>query len=322
MYAGKTNSLTLGSPMTDTETVSPRFTDVDNWPTMSAVEAMVEGQLAAMATLKSQTAAIARAANAAADRLKAGGRIVYTGAGTSGRIAIQDGVELGPTFGWPGDRLVLMMAGGIPALAHSVEFAEDDTEDARQQIDILGIGADDVVIALAASGKTPFTIAAIKAARAAGALTIAIANNPQTPLLAAAEHGLLCDTGSEIVAGSTRMKAGTAQKAVVNILSTAIMIRLGRVYRGMMVDMIISNDKLQRRALGIVQSLSNCNEATARSALDQTQNDIKTAVLVASGVPLNDAKNLLEKHEGKLRLAVAEAEQGNRRRESRDALRP
>jgi N-acetylmuramic acid 6-phosphate etherase len=308
--------------MSNTETVSLRYTDLDSWPTSSAVEAMIEGQLAALATLKGQSAMISAAADAAADRLKAGGRIVYVGAGTSGRIAVQDGVELGPTFGWPSNRLLLMMAGGINALAQSVEGAEDNADAARLQIENHTIGADDVVIAIAASGKTPFTLAAVTTARAAGALTIAIVNNPDTPLYDAADRGLLCDTGSEIIAGSTRMKAGTAQKAIVNILSTAIMIRLGRVYRGLMVDMVISNDKLQHRAEGIVQSLSSCSQANAISALEQAQNDIKSAVLIASGVALIDAKHLLEKHEGKLRPAVDEAGEGNRRRKARDALLP
>jgi N-acetylmuramic acid 6-phosphate etherase len=304
--------------MSDTETVSPRYADLDSWPTSSAVDAMIEGQLAALATLKSQSTLIAAAADAAADRLKAGGRIVYVGAGTSGRIAVQDGVELGPTFGWPANRILLMMAGGSPALSHSVEGAEDDADTARAQIESHQIGADDVVIGIAASGKTPFTLAAITAARVAGALTIAIANNSETPILNAAEHSLLCDTGSEIVAGSTRMKAGTAQKAIVNILSTAIMIRLGRVYRGMMVDMVISNEKLQRRATAIVQSLASCNAAGAVSALEQSHNNIKSAVLIASGVSPKDAKHLLEKHEGKLRPAVSEAGESNRRRKARD----
>jgi N-acetylmuramic acid 6-phosphate etherase len=306
--------------MSDTETVSPRYADVDSWPTVNAVEAMLEGQFAALATIKSQTAAIATAADAAADRLKAGGRIVYVGAGTSGRIAVQDGVELGPTFGWPDDRIVLMMAGGLAALSQSVEGAEDDAVAARTHILHAKIGADDVIVGLAASGKTPFTVAAILAAREVGALTISLANNPGTPLLAAAEHGLLCDTGSEIVAGSTRMKAGTAQKAVLNILSTAIMIRLGRVYRGRMVDMVISNEKLQHRAQNIVKTLATCSDANAIAALDVAHNEIKPAILIAMGMPLADAQHLLEKNEGILRLAVAEAEKGNRRRKSREHL--
>lgn len=290
--------------MPDTESLNPRYTDIDSWPTTQAVEAMLEGQMAAIASIKSQTSLIASAADAAAVRLRNNGRLVYVGAGTSGRVAIQDGVELGPTFGWPTARLVYVMAGGIDALVHSAEGAEDDADEARRQIKTSGVSADDVVIGVAASGKTPFTIAALNAARGAGALTIAIANNPQTDLLLTAHHGLLAATGSEVIAGSTRMKAGTAQKAILNLLSTAIMLRLGRVYRGMMVDMVISNDKLQNRAFAIVKSLSHCSETVAIEALHLANNDIKTGVLIALGHDPERASALLREHGGILRDAI------------------
>ncbi|MEO7679486.1 MAG: N-acetylmuramic acid 6-phosphate etherase, partial [Sphingomonas sp.] len=216
----------------NTESADPRFTDLDCWPSERAVEAMLEGQLAAIAAIHSQVAAIAAAADAAGARLRRGGRLVYAGAGTSGRIAVQDGVELAPTYNWPQDRLAFLMAGGMAALTHSVERAEDDADAGRAAITAHTICPDDVVIGVAASGRTPFTVAVIDAARGAGALTIGIANNAATPLLAAAEHAISIATGSEIVAGSTRMKAGTAQKAVLNMLSTTMMLRCGLIYRG------------------------------------------------------------------------------------------
>jgi N-acetylmuramic acid 6-phosphate etherase len=290
--------------MSNTESLNPRFADIDSWPTVEAVEAMLEGQMAAIASIKSQTAIIAAAAEAAANRLLNGGRLVYVGAGTSGRVAVQDGVELGPTFGWPKERLVYLMAGGLNALANSSEGAEDDFAAAQSEIAINSVSTNDVVIGVAASGKTPFTIAAIKAARSAGALTIAIANNPETALLASADHALFADTGSEVIAGSTRMQAGTAQKAVLNLLSTAIMLRLGRVYRGMMVDMVISNDKLLKRAFGIVATLANCNEATAINAVEAANHNIKKAVLIAIGHSLAEASALLDAHHGILRDAL------------------
>lgn len=290
--------------MPSTESLNPRFADIDSWPTIEAIESMLEGQLAAIATIKNQTAEIASAAEAAASRLKTGGRLVYVGAGTSGRVAVQDGVELGPTFGWPANRLVYLMAGGLDALVHSAEGAEDDAGDARLQIKVHNISNDDIVIGVAASGKTPFTVAAINAANDIGALTIAIANNDKTPLLMSAQHSLLAATGSEAIAGSTRMKAGTAQKAILNLLSTAIMLRLGRVYRGLMVDMIISNDKLLKRAFGIVKTLSDCNEAVAIDAVHQADNDIRTAVLIALGQPPKSAVSLLRQHDGILRDAI------------------
>ncbi len=297
--------------MPNTESVNPRFADIDRWTTTEAVEAMLEGQLSAIASIKSQTGQIAAAAEAAAERLRNGGRLVYVGAGTSGRVAVQDGVELGPTFGWPNTRLLYLIAGGTDALVRSAEGAEDDADDARSRIDEAAIGSGDVVIGVAASGRTPFTIAALKAAKAAGALTIAIANNAGTELLQVADHGLLAATGSEAIAGSTRMKAGTAQKAILNLLSTAIMLRLGRVYRGLMVDMVISNEKLLNRAFGIVRALSDCSEATAVKAVHLAGNDIKTAVLIALGKDPVEAAALLREHGGILRDAV-ESMDGNR----------
>lgn len=290
--------------MPNTESLNPRFSDIDSWPTIEAVEAMLEGQMSAIASIKSQTQQISEAAEAAAARLQNGGRLVYVGAGTSGRVAVQDGVELGPTFGWPSERLLYLMAGGIDALVHSAEGAEDDADDARSRVRESGVSADDVVIGVAASGRTPFTIAALNAANDAGALTIAIVNNAGTDLLRAAQHGLLAATGSEAIAGSTRMKAGTAQKAILNLLSTAIMLRLGRVYRGLMVDMVISNDKLLNRAFGIVKALSNCSEAVAMEAVVLAQNDIKAAVLIALGKDPAAAAQLLREHNGILRDAV------------------
>ena len=290
--------------MPNTESLNPRFSDIDRWPTIEAVEAMLEGQMSAIASIKSPTQMIAAAAEAAAARLQNGGRLVYVGAGTSGRVAVQDGVELGPTFGWPSERLLYLMAGGIDALVHSAEGAEDDADDARSRVRECGVSADDVLIGVAASGRTPFTIAALNAANDAGALTIAVVNNAGTDLLCAAQHGLLAATGSEAIAGSTRMKAGTAQKAILNLLSTAIMLRLGRVYRGLMVDMVISNDKLLNRAFGIVRALSNCSEAVAMEAVVLAQNDIKTAVLIALGKDPTAAAQLMREHNGILRDAL------------------
>ncbi len=298
--------------MPNTESLNPRFTDIDSWPTAEAVDAMLEGQLAAVASIKGQTGLIAEAAEAAAHRLMQGGRLVYVGAGTSGRVAVQDGVELGPTFGWPVERLVYVMAGGMDALAHSAEGAEDDADAAQQAIAANAIAHNDVVIGVAASGRTPFTIAAIVAAQSVGALTIAIANNPASPLLASAEHTLLAHTGSELIAGSTRMKAGTAQKVILNLLSTAVMLRLGRVYRGLMVDMVISNDKLLHRAFGIVRTLTHCSEAQAVSAVETAGHDIKKAVLIAMGQPLASASALLDSNRGILRDAIAAIEGGKK----------
>ncbi|MEG3125312.1 N-acetylmuramic acid 6-phosphate etherase [Sphingomonas sp. GB1N7] len=292
-----------------TETTDPRFVDIAAWPTTAAVEAMLEGQLSAIAALRSQVAAIAAASDAAAARLKGGGRLSYAGAGTSGRIAVQDGVELRPTFNWPMDRLVFLLAGGTNALTESAEGAEDDGDAARNQVATEAIGAKDVLIGVAASGTTPFTLAAITAARTAGALTIAVANNPGAPLLAAADHAILAETGSEIVAGSTRMKAGTAQKAALNMISTAIMLRLGFVHRGLMVNMRMSNAKLRRRGAAIVAEIAGVPITEADAAIEAAQRDLPRAILIALGETPDRARHLLDRYGGNLAQALA-ARQG------------
>lgn len=289
-----------------TETVDPRFADVDRWPTLSVVETMLEGQLAAIAALKDQTGAIAAAAEAAAARMHKGGRLVYAGAGTSGRLAVQDGVELTPTYNWPSDRLVFLVAGGTGALTRSVEGAEDNVEVAREEVAAAEVGSNDVLIAVAASGRTPYAVAALEAARERGALTIAIANNPGTPLLMAADHPVVADTGAEIVAGSTRMKAGTAQKAALNMLSTAIMVRCGLVHRGLMVNMRISNEKLAQRARRMVATLAGIDEARAEDALELADKDLRRAVLIARGLSPRDAADRLAQAGGDLGDVLAE----------------
>jgi N-acetylmuramic acid 6-phosphate etherase len=287
-----------------TEVADPRFVEIDRWPTLLAAEAMLEGQLAAVASLYSQMGGVAAASEAAAARLFQGGRLVYAGAGTSGRIAVQDGVELSPTYNWPEARLVFVLAGGITALSASAEGAEDNREDAIAQIRQADIGPNDVVIAVAASGVTPFTVAAMMEARARGALTIGISNNAATPLLTESDHPLLADTGSELVAGSTRMKAGTAQKVLLNILSTTTMLRCGLVYKGLMVNMRVSNDKLAVRARAIVRELTGVEPAVADRAMAASGGIIKIAVLIASGVEAGRAEELLRSNKDNLRAAL------------------
>jgi N-acetylmuramic acid 6-phosphate etherase len=294
--------------MSTTESVNPDWVNIDSWPTEQAVAAMLDGQAQAIAAIQSQVPAIARATEAAADRLRMGqGRLLYAGAGTSGRVAVQDGVELWPTFGWPEDRLGYVVAGGLDALMKAVEGAEDDRDAAIAQVEALAVTASDVFIGVAASGRTPFTMAALETARAKGALTIAIANNAEAPLAKAADHGIIAVTGSEAIAGSTRMKAGTAQKAILNLLSTAIMLRLGRVYKGLMVDMIISNDKLLKRGQDMVREITGCRDIVAVNALEAANRDIKKAVLIARGMSADDAAALLARHSQILRAALDEA---------------
>ena len=288
-----------------TEKISAKYADLDRWPTREAVSAMAEGQVEAAAAVQAQAQAIAAAAEAAADRLRRGtGRLIYIGAGTSGRIAVQDGVELVPTYGWEPERLVYALAGGMDALLASVEGAEDDSAAGEEAIQAAGAGPDDVAIGVAASGRTPYTIAAVRAAAAGGALTVGIASNAATPLLEAADHPIFLDTGSEIPAGSTRMKAGTAQKIALNLFSTAVMLRLGRVYGGLMVDMRISNRKLHQRAVAMIAEISGAERSVAEAALAEAAGNIKLGVLIALGVEARQAATALRDAEGNLRQAI------------------
>lgn len=287
-----------------TETASERFADIDSWSTDSALEAMFEGQLSAVACVHEALPKIAEAANLAAERLKKGARLIYVGAGTSGRIAVQDGVELGPTYGWPEQRIAYLLAGGRDSMMTSAEGAEDDVGEAVRGLKALDVGKLDVLVAVAASGRTPFTVAAVKEANERGALTIGVANNNPSALLELAGVGIAAETGCEVIAGSTRMKAGTAQKVVLNMLSTAIMIQCGRVYKGRMVDMVISNIKLHERAVEMIEELSGVKQSDAETALLKSEGDIKSAVLCALGVDLRTAQLLLENSDGNLRTAI------------------
>lgn len=289
-----------------TEQISPRYLNLDSWSTAEMMAAMYEGQLSAAAAVRGALSEIASAVDEAVPALQRGGRIVYVGAGTSGRIAVQDGTELPPTFGWPPDRVVYAMAGGLGALVESVEGAEDDEQAGTAAMADAGISADDVVLGIAASGATPFTIGALRAASAAGAVTIALANNAGAPLFEVARHRILVETGTEVIAGSTRMKAGTAQKIVLNLFSSAVMVRLGRVYLGLMVHMRASNAKLRQRAEGMVVQIVGCGPEQAARLVEEAQGDVKTAVMLGFGFEPAEAAAVLERHRGNLRDAVDE----------------
>lgn len=288
-----------------TEDMDADFADLDLWDTEVALQRLHAGQMAAVAAVGPALPALAAAVNAAAERLSDGlGRLIYAGAGTSARIGVQDGAELTPTFGWPHDRLGFMVAGGMNALTSAVENAEDMVGDALRQAITLQIGSADVVIATAASGETPFTLETLDVAAYRGALTVGISSNAGSTLLQKADYPVLTATGAEPVAGSTRMKAGTAQKVALNLFSTMVMVRLGRVYRGLMVDMIATNEKLRQRAVRMVASIDRCTEAEAARALADAGGDLKASVLLRRGLDVAGARALLEQHGGRLRDAI------------------
>src|SRR5579875_3082593 len=287
----------------DTERPSPRYSGIDLWSPSDILDAMTEGQFAAVAAVRAAHPAIERAALAIAARLEEGGRLAYAGAGTSGRLAVQDGAELTPTFSWPRDRLLLLIAGGVEALTQAVEGAEDETEAAAALVRRYGLGARDVLIAVAASGTTPFTLSCLREGGRRGALTVGIANNPGTPLLAEADHPILLDTGAEAIAGSTRMKAGTAQRIALTLLSSLVMILLGRVYRGLMVDLQAVNSKLVRRSEDILLHLSGRDRETVRKALARADGNVKLALLLLEGASLDEARAVLDHAGGRLDAA-------------------
>jgi N-acetylmuramic acid 6-phosphate etherase len=289
----------------DTERHSPRYSAIDVWSPADILDAMIEGQFAAVAAVRAARPALEDTALAMEQRLRDGGRIAYAGAGTSGRLAVQDGAELPPTFSWPKERLLLLIAGGREALLQSVEGAEDETDQAVALVRRHAIDAGDVLIAVAASGTTPFTVACLREAKARGALTVGIANNRDTPLLSEAEHAIWLETGAEPIAGSTRMKAGTAQRIALNLLSSLVMIRLGRVYQGLMVDLTAVNSKLVRRSEKILLELSGRSRGEVHQALHNASGNVKVALLLLEGCDLNEATRTLDRAGGQLRTAKA-----------------
>ena len=289
-----------------TEEVDPRFADLDAWSLASAMEAMWEGQLAAVAAIGPALPSITAATEAAGAALSNSGRIVYVGAGTSGRVAVQDGAELMPTFAWPNERVRFIVAGGDSAFVTGIEGAEDDVDDAVAQIGEARLTPHDVVIAVAASGTTPFTVAALEHAGSSGAVTVGVANNPETALLASARFPILIETGRELIAGSTRMKAGTAQKIALNLISSGIMLRLGRVYRGLMVNMQPTNAKLRRRAETMVAQIAHCEPLHRRVPLMRPMGTSRRRYFWpwVSGELMPTA--MLKKYDGNLRRAFSE----------------
>ncbi len=290
---------------TATETISSRYEGLDAWPDDKILAAFSEGQERAIAAVRGAHAAIAKAASAIAAASGEHGRLIYVGAGSSGIIAALDGVELGGTFGWPDDRVILLLANGTTLEPGIAGGAEDDTERGIAQMTALQPNPADSVIAVAASGSTPFTLAATKVARDSGAVTVGIANNAAAPLLAAVDFPIFLDSGAEVIVGSTRMNAGTAQKAALNMLSTLTMIRLGEIHDGMMVSLRIENAKLRKRAVTTIMHIARCSEVEAARALEGADDRIKPAVLVAAGMAPPEANRLLKSTNGNLRAALA-----------------
>jgi len=290
----------------NTETPSVHHQDLDLYDSVRLMEVFIDDQRSAVEAVRAAGPALAAAVDAALPRILAGGRLLYAGAGTSGRLGVLDSVELVPTFSWPRERAVAVLAGGEGAMFVAVEGAEDDEPQGRRDLEALAPTPDDVVIGIAASGHTPYVLGALAAGRAAGALTVALANNPGAAVLAAADHPILLDTGAEVISGSTRLKAGTAQKIALNSFSSALMVKLHKVYGNLMVDMKATNAKLVRRAVALTMRASGAGEPAAREALDHCGFHVKTAVLMLlRELDAAGAQALLDRHAGDLRGALA-----------------
>ncbi|HJV63334.1 MAG TPA: N-acetylmuramic acid 6-phosphate etherase [Albitalea sp.] len=290
-----------------TETPSDRHLELDRYAVPDLVDAFVDDQVGALAAVREARSSLAEAITRAVPRIANGGRLVYVGAGTSGRLGVQDSVELYPTFSWPKDRAVALLAGGPQAMFESIEGAEDGLEQGRIDVAAAGVNECDVVILLAASGATPYVMGALEAARAAGALTIGIANNPGAALTARADVAITLDTGSEVISGSTRLKAGTSQKIALNTLSSAIMVRLNKVYGNLMVDLQPTNAKLFRRAVSLTVRATGADEDRARNTLVACGYQVKVAIVaLLRNVDVSVAEARLAQAAGSVRRALAD----------------
>jgi N-acetylmuramic acid 6-phosphate etherase len=287
-----------------TEERNPRTADIDVVPTeqilrlLNAEDATVAGAVASVLP------ALAAAVDRVVERLRAGGRVHYFGAGTSGRIGVLDAAEVVPTFGLEPGIFVAHQAGGAQALRSAVEGVED--EEALGATDARDVTAADVAVGISASGRTPYVAGALRRAGSAGAVTVLVSSNPAAPLAALAQHGVLTDTGPEAIAGSTRLKAATAQKMVLNALSTAAMVRLGRTYSNLMISMSGSNAKLRQRQLTILRELSGARDEACRDELARCGGDLRLALLcLLSGLEPKAAAGALTEAGGSVREALA-----------------
>ncbi|MFC9424847.1 N-acetylmuramic acid 6-phosphate etherase [Streptomyces sp. NPDC056987] len=291
-----------------TEAFRPELAEIDTLPTLDIARIMNGEDATVPAAVAAQLPRIAAAIDAAAERAAQGGRLVYAGAGTAGRLGVLDASECPPTFNTDPDEVVGLIAGGPGAMITSVEGAEDSKELAAADLTAIKLTAADTVVGVSASGRTPYAVGAVEHARALGALTIGLSCNADSALAAAAEHGIEVVVGPELLAGSTRLKAGTAQKLVLNMISTITMMRRGKTYGNLMVDVRASNDKLRARSRRIVSLATGAPDDEIESALAATGGEVKNAILLILGaVDGPTAARLLTENDGRLRAALLRA---------------
>jgi N-acetylmuramic acid 6-phosphate etherase len=292
-----------------TEALHEHAGGLDQQPPAVVLGFLADAQVEAAQSVRGAIASIADAAKIVAETLGAGGRLAYAAAGSSGLMALADALELPGTYGIPRHRIVVLFAGGAAALQDMAGAPEDDAAQAAREVIDAGLGKGDCLIAVSASGSTPYAVGALREAARLGAKTIAIANNAGSPLLELADVPVLLATPPEVIAGSTRMGAGTAQKIALNMLSTLAAIHLGHVHDGYMVNLYADNAKLRGRAARIVAAIAGCDEKAAHAALEKTGGEVKPAILLAAGAAdVKTAKELLDGSGRRLRPALSKLE--------------
>jgi N-acetylmuramic acid 6-phosphate etherase len=290
-----------------TEASDPRYAELDLMSVAQLAQTMNEADATVPGAVQRALPQIVPAIEAAAARMARGGRLVYVGAGTPGRIGVVDASECPPTFSTPPELVFAIMAGGSGAIVNPVEGAEDDADAGSAAIDDAEIGPLDTVIGIASSGRTPYVVAAVARARERGALSVGLSCNTDTPLSATAEHGIEVEVGPEVLSGSTRLKSGTAQKLVLNMFSTIVMVRNGKAYGNLMVDVKATNHKLRERAIRMVESIAGVERPTAVDALEIAAYDVKRAsVMIRRREDLAAATARLDAADGRLRTALEE----------------
>lgn len=288
-----------------TESQNPRTADIDQLSALEIVERINDEDAKVAGAVRQALPQIAQAVDAIAEHMARGGRLIYVGAGTSGRMGVLDAVECVPTYNTDPSQVIGLMAGGYGALVRSVEGAEDHADAGRADLLALNLTVDDAVVGIAASGRTPYVLGALAYAGEVGALTVGISCNVPAPVLDAAQIAIGVPVGPEVITGSTRMKAGTAQKLVTNMLSTATMVKLGKVYGNLMVDVRPTNVKLVDRARRIVMQIAGVEYGEAAQLLDASENEVKTAIVMARrGVEPETARDLLGAAGGRLRDVI------------------
>jgi len=288
-----------------TEAARPELAELDEWSTSDALAVFFDDQVSVVEALRAAHDQVVAALDLIADRLCSGGRLIYVGAGTGGRLAALDAAEIAPSYGVHG-RIIAVFAGGVDAMVDGREFYEDDEEQGVREVLAVCPGERDVVVGVSASGRTPYVLGGVRAAKSADARTIGFACVPGSPLASTADLAIEVDTGAEVIAGSTRLKAGSAQKTVLNAMSTMAMVRMGRTHGNLMVDLKADNAKLRRRALRAVAAATGLDHDRAEAALDLAGGEAKVAIVAQlAGVGVDAARDLLARTDGRVRLAVA-----------------